>query len=115
MASRAQRSQFANDAKWRQAVIDKYGECCIVCGTNHWVQAAHLMPKGQGGLSDTDNGAPMCQQHHVAYDSSRLTIKPEWLHPDQVAWLADHHWVRWSDDGSVSGRGMKHFSARIIP
>jgi hypothetical protein len=98
-----------NEAPFRRAVMAARGEHCRVCGSSQWVQAAHVWSKGRGGPTVVENGIPLCQPHHTAYDSSRLRLRREHLDPDQVEWLRQKGWVDWDADGQPIGRGCRLF------
>lgn len=109
-----------NDAPWRNEVMATYGATCRSCGDTAHPQADHMMPRSQGGPSVVENGLVLCGEFsrvtpggcHPAKTASRIVIRPEWLTPPQIAWLAQVGWVAWDDDGQPYGRGCRHFAAR---
>jgi hypothetical protein len=109
-----------NDAPWRNACIALYGDCCANCYATG-CQMDHMIGRGQGGPSVVENGLPLCGPGsslspfpggcHQAKTDGKLKIRPEWLWPDQVAWLAENGHATWHPDtGEVSGRHMKVFA-----
>lgn len=109
-----------NDSGWRKEVMELHGEVCARCGDTNHVQADHLWPRGQGGPSHVMNGLPLCGEFsrntpggcHPQKTASTIVIEPEWLLPEQIAWLAEVDWVAWDEDGQPHGRGWKHFGER---
>lgn len=110
-----------NDSGWREECLRRRGRYCRAC---YWERGAvgdrwplleidHMMPRSQGGPSVVENGLVLCQLHHQAKTESRILIRPEWLDPDQVAWLREMGWVWWDDAGLPAGRGWKHFAPKV--
>lgn len=110
-----------NDGPWRAEVLRRYGTVCVSCGDSNHVQADHMMPRSQGGASDPRNGLPLCGEFsrntpggcHPAKTAGRILIRPEWLHPEQIEFLAEAGWVAWDADGQPYGRGWKHFAPMV--
>lgn len=50
--------------KTRQAVLERDGYSCVVCGqsANH---VDHVVPRSRGGTDDMDNLQAMCQYHNL--------------------------------------------------
>jgi hypothetical protein len=66
-------SMAASEAQ-RAAVA---GRPCIVCGAEHRVDAAHLIPRSLGGCGDPLCVVPLCRRPcHRAYDSGELDLLP---------------------------------------
>jgi hypothetical protein len=81
-------SMAASEAQ-RAAVA---GRPCIVCGAQHGVDAAHLIPRSLGGCGDPLCVVPLCRRPcHRAYEEGRLDLLP-FLEPAWRAQLA--HAVR---------------------
>lgn len=109
-----------NDSGWRAQCLEARGAWCRVCGGTGDLQVHHVVPRSQGGPSVVENGQVVCgpwsttSPHaggcHAAFTEHRLLNRREWLDPDQVEWLAEFGWVRWDDDGEVSGRGCRSFA-----
>ena len=82
-------SMAASEAQ-RAAVA---GRPCIVCGAEHRVDAAHLIPRSLGGCGDPLCVVPLCRRPcHRAYDSGELDLLPH-LEPEwraQVAHAVGH-------------------------
>jgi hypothetical protein len=73
----------ATDAQ-RAAVA---GRCCIVCGTDHRIDPAHLIPRSMGGCGDPLCVAALCRRCHRSYDRGELDLLP-YLEPAWRAQLA---------------------------
>jgi hypothetical protein len=63
------------------------GRPCIVCGAEHRIDAAHLIPRSMGGCGAGACCVPLCRPHHRAYDAGRLDLLP-YLEPAWRAQLA---------------------------
>ena len=80
-------SMAATDAQ-RAAVA---GRPCIVCGAEHRVDAAHVVPRALG-CGDALDVVPLCRACHRAYDAGELDLLP-YLEPGfraQVAHAVGH-------------------------
>jgi len=80
-------SMAATDAQ-RAAVA---GRPCILCGSEHRVDAAHVIPRALG-RSDALCVCPLCRRCHAAYDAGELDLLP-YLEPGfraQVAHAVGH-------------------------
>lgn len=62
------------------------GRRCIVCGAEHRIDAAHLIPRSHG-CGDPLCVVPLCRACHRAYDGGRLDLLP-YLEPAWRAQLA---------------------------
>jgi len=70
---------------FRIGVRKLYGYRCCVCGLDargtgdggSIVDAAHIVPKADGGPDDPRNGLALCKNHHWAYDHGLFRIDPE--------------------------------------
>jgi len=111
-SKRQLRSEFPVDSLWRDAVMDAGSWVCAARDRDEncdgSLQADHMQPRSQGGLSNTGNGLILCRHHHDEKTASRLQIDPEWLRPDQYAYLRDSGWCWWVG-GQPVGKGWKHF------
>ena len=71
-------SMAASEAQ-RAAVA---GQPCIVCGAEHRIDAAHLIPRSLGGCGDVRCVTALCRVCHRAYDAGRLDLvaylEPAW-------------------------------------
>jgi hypothetical protein len=76
-------SLAATDAQ-RAAVA---GRTCIVCGSEHRIDPAHLIPRSLGGCGDARCVVPLCRPCHRVYDGGRLDLLPH-LEPAWRAQLA---------------------------
>ena len=80
-------SMAATDAQ-RAAVA---GRPCIACGSEHRVDAAHVVPRALG-CADALDVVPLCRACHRAYDAGELDLLP-YLEPawrPQVAHAVGH-------------------------
>ena len=98
-----------NDAGWRRAVEQKRGRWCRVCGTARRLECDHVKSRSQGGRSDVENGMMLCSLHHAQKTNKELKVRPRWLDPDQIVYLATIGWVWWDESGEVYGEGRRWF------
>ena len=63
------------------------GRRCVVCGAEHGIDAAHLIPKSPGGCGDALCVTALCRRCHRAYDAGRLDLLP-YLEPEWRAQIA---------------------------
>ena len=70
-----------NQARFRFAVLRRYGSSCALCGVTdpHLLQAAHLCPVEDGGSDDPRNGLVLCLNHHRAVDVGLIRVNPNSL------------------------------------
>lgn len=97
---------------WRRECLKVRAAVCVAAslgGCAGQLEMDHCFPKSQGGPYVVENGVPVCTEHHRQKTNSELRYRREWLAQDQINWLAEIGWVSWAADGSVSGRGWKHF------
>lgn len=97
---------------WREACMKARPFVCVAAemgGCDGPLECDHVKPKSQGGEYVVENGAFLCREHHRQKTDSELKYRRHWLRPDQIAWLEAIGWVTWLPDGSVVGRGMRHF------
>lgn len=52
------------------------GRRCIVCGTDHRIDPAQLIPPSLGGCGDPSCCVPLCRLHHRAYAWGELDLLP---------------------------------------
>ncbi|MFQ5669051.1 MAG: HNH endonuclease [Acidobacteriota bacterium] len=72
---------------FRQRVLQAYREHCALCYLRHvnLIDAAHIIPDGEGGEPTVANGLALCKLHHAAYDGDFLAVRPDYVievHPD---------------------------------
>ena len=70
-----------------QRAVAVAGRPCIVCGAEHRVDAAHLIPRSLGGCGHALCVVPLCRFCHGAYDCGELDLIPH-LEPAWRAQLA---------------------------
>lgn len=76
--------RIKRDGTFRQRVLGTYGMACIICGYSNHVEAAHLDPKHQVSDDRTENGAPLCPNHHWELDHGLLTAEKVRLKRDSL-------------------------------
>lgn len=58
------------------------GRSCVVCGSEHRIDPAHLVPRSMGGCDAGPCCIPLCRPHHRAYDAGELDLlrylEPGW-------------------------------------
>ncbi len=61
----------------RDAVRERDGGCCILCGSNQGQPNAHFIARSQGGLGIEQNIVTLCPNCHYLYDQTveRIYIK----------------------------------------
>jgi hypothetical protein len=71
----------SRDARFRIAVLSRYGTQCAVCDVSvvDLLDAAHLVPKSERGSDDPRNGIVFCSLHHRAFDRGYFAIDPQTL------------------------------------
>ena len=64
--------------KTRQAVLERDGYACVVCGgsANH---VDHIIPKSRGGSDDMDNLQAMCAYHNLSKGNREVERGTYWL------------------------------------
>jgi 5-methylcytosine-specific restriction endonuclease McrA len=69
--SRLRREEKSRDSDWRNAVREKYGFKCTVCGSEKEIQLHHVVSRtNQAVRWYVPNGVPLCANHHVNYFNS---------------------------------------------
>ncbi len=66
-------TRIKRDGTFRARVLGTYGMNCVMCGYSNHVEAAHLDPKHAISDDRTENGAPLCPNHHWELDHALLT------------------------------------------
>lgn len=83
-----------NSQYWRQAVKDRDGWKCRVCGSTDRLQAHHLIPihKNSSLALVVGNGITLCHKHHrIAHHGSysgrkcAIMTNKDWFTPDAIA------------------------------
>ena len=69
-------SKAKRDPRFRNMVLAKYNYTCIVCGCREKdvLQAAHIISVENGGNDSVENGYCLCANHHLLFDSGKLSI-----------------------------------------
>ena len=64
--------------KFREGVLANQGEQCALCDlkVRAAIEAAHIIPKEDGGSDDTRNGIVLCSSHHRMFDAKLFAINP---------------------------------------
>ena len=55
--------------KVKEAVWERDGHCCIICGNYHAMPNAHYISRAQGGLGIEQNIVTLCLRCHEQYDN----------------------------------------------
>lgn len=65
-------------ASFRTLVLRRYGSKCSLCNCSieELIDAAHIIPFAEGGSDNPENGLPLCDLHHKAYDRKFFLINP---------------------------------------
>jgi hypothetical protein len=116
----AKRKPARNDSAWRAEVLARRGAFCRACGDTADLQIDHVKERSQGGRSVVENGMVLCGPWsrttpggcHLRKTEARIVVRPEWLDPDQIDWLAQEGWVYWNGEGIACGRGCRGFADR---
>ena len=56
----------------KNAVWERDGHACIICGSHEAMPNAHYIPRSHGGLGVEENIVTLCVNCHNAYDNSHL-------------------------------------------
>ena len=67
-------AKIKRDGSFRSRVLDAYGTSCAICGYDKHVDAAHLVAKHVVDDDSTENGAPLCPNHHWELDHGHITV-----------------------------------------
>lgn len=54
----------------KERVLDRDGECCVLCGIWGGLPNAHFIARSQGGLGVEENIVTLCPECHRQYDNS---------------------------------------------
>ena len=57
--------------KVKEAVWERDGGCCILCGSPHASPNAHVVPRSRGGMGVERNIVTLCQECHTALDNGQ--------------------------------------------
>lgn len=71
----------AEQDKFRKEILLTQGERCAVCDLEirPAIEAAHVIPKEDGGSDDARNGIVLCASHHRMFDAKLFAINPSSL------------------------------------
>lgn len=56
------------NARKRVQERDKW---CVLCGSHHWLEIAHYVSRGRGGVGIEENLVLLCHECHMKYDQSK--------------------------------------------
>jgi len=64
---------------FRERVLAAYSEQCAMCRLRHrnLLDAAHIVPDGEGGEPVVPNGLSLCKIHHAAFDQGVMGVRPD--------------------------------------
>ena len=117
--------EFPSLAELRRAVVAVRGERCEIVSVQGEIgnlmdlsepeihdgpiQAAHIMPAGQGGHLVPENIMLMCRGHHVGYDGYQGRLSIRLLSPETRVYLASQGYMFLDAAGEICGRGLRRF------
>lgn len=66
---------------FRARVLRAYAVACAICRLRHvdLLDAAHILPDGEGGQPVVPNGLALCKIHHAAYDRQIIGVRPDYV------------------------------------
>lgn len=98
--------QIARTRAFRQGVLGAYNEQCAICGSRREtpdgrseVEAAHILPKADGGPDDIRNGISLCKLHHWAFDNGWFTLNDDF----RIVVTEAPHRAGYSEFSSLTG------------
>ena len=87
-SKRAKACEFSQ--KEREAIKERDGNCCIICGTSQSLTIAHYISRTKG-LGIRQNGALFCFEHHGMMDNGSNTEMREALKAFFKGYLEGHY------------------------
>jgi len=108
---------------WKQALVYYHGHKCFVCGYDKIVEAHHILPLNDGGLTTIRNGILLCpnchaEVHRELLDLTKALVKLDELLENlyegnqQPSCICKHNNMPRDTEGSETSRGAK---AIILP
>ena len=87
-------------------MVKKYGAKCAVCGValKEVLEAAHIVPKSEGGADDSQNGLILCANHHRMFDSNLFTIGTDYKLEYRKGYNKDNLMIKVEDLSSFRNR-----------
>lgn len=78
----------ANYGKNRDKFKSLYGDTCVLCGFNRYVEFAHVIPARRGGTIHPTNIIVLCPNHHSLFDRNLLNKEEQDVVDDYIiqAW-----------------------------
>jgi predicted restriction endonuclease len=67
-------SRLTRNAHTRANGLRRWGDACVMCGYDTYVEVAHLVAVKDGGSDHSDNLRPLCPNHHKEYDLGLIAI-----------------------------------------
>lgn len=69
----------SRQAQFRQVVLEAFGSCCIVTGSETLIslEAAHIIPVADDGVDEAWNGIPLRADIHRLFDAGAIEINPD--------------------------------------
>ena len=86
----------------KEAVYQRDGGCCVLCGSPHGLPNAHYIARSQGGLGIEQNVVTLCEGCHRDYDQ---TYKRKALREDLKAYLQSQY-PGWDEQELKYRKGM---------
>lgn len=81
--------EAVRNGKFRKIVLEAYDNRCAVCGLDLGIiHATHIIPVGDKGTDEPNNGIALCPNHHAAFDRDIIIVKEDYsitLNPRKVA------------------------------
>jgi len=116
---------FSNNSTdcWKQALVYYYGHKCFVCGYDKIVEAHHILPLNDGGLTTIKNGILLCPNCHAEVHRELLDLTKALVKLDEFlenlfegnqkpSCIRKHNNMSRDIEGSETSRGAK---AIILP
>jgi 5-methylcytosine-specific restriction endonuclease McrA len=77
LAAGAARGRTAEDAAWREAVLNRDGNACVSCGSTEQLEADHIKPVYlyPDLRFNVDNGRTLCHGCHLATETYGSKVK----------------------------------------
>ena len=86
----------------KEAVYQRDGGCCVLCGSPYGLPNAHYIARSQGGLGIEQNVVTLCEGCHRDYDQ---TYKRKALREDLKAYLQSQY-PGWDEQELKYRKGM---------
>ena len=88
--------------KVKEAVWERDGGHCVLCGNPNAAPNAHYIPRSQGGLGIEENVVTLCPACHDTYDNSAS----RWAIRDELREYLQGKYPRWDETKLTYRKGM---------